>query len=214
VWTTNLAALAVGLSMFASFILIPQLVQADPAKVGYGFGASITLSGIYLLPSALVMLVAGPLSGRLSTRRGSRLPLALGTVFSSAAYFSLAALHDHGWEIFAASALLGLGIGLAFAAMANLVVEAVPQESTGVASGINTIVRSIGAAVGAQVAAAILTASASGGGTPAESGFVNAFLMSAVGALVALGATMLVPRPARSAAPMGVRGEPVPGASR
>jgi EmrB/QacA subfamily drug resistance transporter len=213
VWTANLAAMAVGLSMFASFILIPQFVQADPAKTGYGFGASITLSGIYLLPSALVMLGAGPLSGRLSTLRGSRLPLALGTVISSAAYFSLAGLHDRGWEIFVGSALLGLGIGLAFAAMANLIVEAVPQESTGVASGINTIARSIGAAVGAQVAAAILTASASGGGPPAESGFVDAFLFSAVGALFALGATMLVPRPSRSTAPVGVRGEPVPGAS-
>jgi MFS family permease len=214
VWTANLATLAVGLSMFASFILIPQLVQADPAKVGYGFGASITLSGIYLLPSALIMLVAGPLSGRLSTRRGSRLPLALGTICSSLAYFSLAALHDQAWEILAASALLGLGIGLAFAAMANLVVEAVPQESTGVASGINTIVRSVGAAVGAQAAAAILTASTTGG-SPAESGFVDAFLLSGTGALVALGATMLVPRPRRSAAaPAGVRGEPVPGASR
>jgi MFS family permease len=200
--------------MFASFILIPQLVQADPAKTGYGFNAGITLSGVYLLPSALIMLVAGPFSGRLSTRRGSRLPLALGTICSSVAYFSLAALHDRGWEIFAASALLGLGIGLAFAAMANLVVEAVPQESTGVASGINTIVRSVGAAIGAQAAAAILTASVSGGGPPAESGFVGAFLLSGAGALVALGATMLVPRPDRPGASVGVRGEPVPGASR
>jgi len=38
--------------------------------------------------------------------------------------------------------------------------------------------------------------------------------MSGAGALVALGATMLVPRPGRSAAPAGVRGAPVPGASR
>ena len=58
-----------------------------------------------------------------------------------------------------ASAILGLGIGLAFAAMANLVVDAVPQEMTGVASGVNTIVRSIGGAIGGQAAAAILTAS-------------------------------------------------------
>jgi EmrB/QacA subfamily drug resistance transporter len=214
VWTANLATLAVGLSMFASFILIPQFVQADPAKVGYGFNAGITLSGIYLLPSALIMLVAGPLSGRLSMRWGSRLPLALGTICSSAAYFTLAALHNQGWEIFVASALLGVGIGLAFAAMANLVVEAVPQDSTGVASGVNTIVRSVGAAIGAQAAAAILTASASGGGPPAESGFTAAFLMSGAGALLALGATMLVPRPGRSPAPTGVRGEVVPGASR
>ena len=111
VWTANLAAMAVGLSMFASFILIPQFVQADPAETGYGFGASITLSGIYLLPSALVMLVAGPLSGRLSTLRGSRLPLALGTVVSSAAYFSLAGLHDQGWRSSSAAPCSAWGSG-------------------------------------------------------------------------------------------------------
>ena len=192
-WTTNLATFTVGLSMFASYILIPQLVQADPAKSGFGFDASITVSGLYLLPSALIMLGAGPLSGRLSGRFGSRVPLALGAATSSLSYFWLAALHDHGWQIIFGVALLGLGIGLAFAAMANLVVEAAPREYTGVASGINTIVRSIGAAVGAQVAASLLTASAGANGLPAESGFEEAFVMSAVGALLALGATALIP---------------------
>ena len=91
--------------------------------------------------------------------------------------------------------MLGLGIGLAFAAMANLVVDAAPQEMTGVASGVNTIVRSIGGAIGGQVAAAILTASASASGLPGESGYTNAFLMSGVGAIIALGAASLVPKP-------------------
>ncbi len=194
-WTVNLAGFAIGFAMFGSYILIPQLVQT-PTSSGYGFGASVTLSGIYLLPSALLMLFSGPLSGRISTRRGSRLPLMLGTAASGIAYFSLAALHAQPWEIFLGSALLGLGIGLAFAAMANLVVDAVPQEMTGVASGVNTIVRSIGGAVGGQVAAAILTASASSSGLAGESGYTGAFLMSGFGAIVALGASALVPRSA------------------
>jgi EmrB/QacA subfamily drug resistance transporter len=212
-WTTNLATFTVGLSMFASYILIPQLVQANPAKAGYGFDASITLSGLYLLPSALIMLGAGPLSGRLSARHGSRLPLALGAGISSVSYFWLAALHDQGWEILFGVALLGLGIGLAFAAMANLVVEAAPREYTGVASGINTIVRSVGAAVGAQVAASLLTASAGPSGIPAESGFEAAFVMSAVGAILALGATALIPgreRRSERAAPAAPVAEPTP----
>ena len=106
------------------------------------------------------MLFSGPLSGRISTRHGSRRPLMLGTIAAGIAYFSLAALHAEPWQILVGSAILGLGIGLSFAAMANLVVDAVPQEMTGVASGVNTIVRSIGGAIGGQVAAAILTASA------------------------------------------------------
>ena len=141
------------------------------------------------------MLFAGPLSGRISTKHGSRRPLMLGTIAAGIAYFSLAALHAQPWEILVGSAILGLGIGLSFAAMANLVVDAVPQEMTGVASGVNTIVRSIGGAIGGQVAAAILTASAAtSGGLPGESGYTGAFLMSGFGAIIALGAAAAVPR--------------------
>ena len=56
--------------------------------------------------------------------------------------------------------MLGIGIGLAFAAMANLIVETVPAEQTGVATGMNTVMRTIGGAVGSQVAAEIVAATA------------------------------------------------------
>jgi MFS family permease len=171
--------------MFGSFVLIPQLVQT-PSSAGYGFGATATASGLFLLPSALVMLLAGPASGALGTRYGSKLPLALGCLFAAAGYFWLGLEHGAPIDIYLGSTLLGLGIGLAFAAMANLVVEAVPQEQTGVASGINAIMRSIGGAIGAQVAAAIVTAHTIRGGFPAENGYVGAFVMSGVAAVAAL----------------------------
>ena len=56
--------------------------------------------------------------------------------------------------------------------------------------------RSIGGSVGAQIAAAILAGNAIlGGRYPAESGFTDAFLMSAVAAVIALVATSMIPRP-------------------
>jgi len=182
-------------------VLIPQLVQTPPVA-GYGFAASVTASGLFLLPSSLIMLVAAPLSGRLGTRHGSKLPLALGSMFAAAGYFWLAAMHGARIDIYVGSLLLGLGIGLAFAATANLMVEAVPQEVTGVASAINAIMRTVGGAIGAQLSAAIVSAQlVLGGRFPAESGFVTAFAMSGVGALVALGVTFLIP--ARERAPAG-----------
>jgi EmrB/QacA subfamily drug resistance transporter len=200
VWTTNATTFAIGFAMFGSFVLIPQLVQTPPVA-GYGFGATVTASGLFLLPSSLIMLVAGPLSGRLGSRYGSRLPLALGTVFASAGYFFLAFLHDAKLDIYVGSLLLGLGIGLAFAATANLMVEAVPQEVTGVASAINAIMRTVGGAIGAQISAAIVSAElVLGGRFPAESGFVAAFAMSAAGALVALAVTFAIPARARDRA--------------
>jgi EmrB/QacA subfamily drug resistance transporter len=193
VWTTNVAAFAIGFAMFGSFVLIPQLVQTPP-RAGYGFGASVTASGLFLLPSALVMLFAGPVSGRLGTRFGSKLPLALGAVFAGAGYFWLARLHDARIDIYLGSVLLGIGIGLAFAAMANLTVEAVPANMTGIASAINAIMRQIGGAIGAQVSAAIVSAHlVLGGAFPAESGYTTAFVLSGAGAIVALFVTFAIP---------------------
>jgi len=193
VWTTNVAACAIGFAMFGSFVLVPQFVQT-PARAGYGFGASVTESGLFLLPSALLMLFAGPLSGRLGARYGSRVPLALGALSSGLSYAWLAAFHSARIDIYLSSVLLGLGVGLALAAMANLVVEAVPPDVTGVASAINAIMRTIGGAIGAQVAAAIVGGALSEGAQyPAESGFTGAFAMSAAASAVALLVCFAIP---------------------
>ena len=193
VWTTNVAACAIGFAMFGSFVLVPQFVQT-PAVAGYGFGASVTESGLFLLPSALLMLFAGPLSGRLGALYGSRVPLALGATASGLSYALLATFHGARIDIYLSSVLLGLGVGLALAAMANLVVEAVPPDVTGVASAINAIMRTIGGAIGAQVAAAIVAgALADGARYPAESGFTGAFAMSAAASAVALLVCFAIP---------------------
>jgi len=193
VWMTNLAALVLGFGMFASFVLVPELVEL-PKSTGFGFGASITQAGIYLLPSTLGMLVAGPFAGRLSSAVGSRLPLQIGAVVSCIAFVLLAAAHASGAEIYVAMLVLGVGIGFAFASMANLIVESVPPEQTGVATGMNTIVRSIGGAIGSQVAASIIAATLASTRLPSDRGFTIAFAAAAgalaVGGVVAL----LIPR--------------------
>jgi EmrB/QacA subfamily drug resistance transporter len=190
VWTTNVTALMVGFGMFGSFLLVPQFVEMPPAA-GFGFGATVTQAGLYLLPSAAVMLVAGPMAGWLGNRFGSRTPLLIGIALVAAAFIQLAVLHDEHWHVFLNSVLTGAGIGLAFASMATLIVDAVPQTQTGVATGMNTIMRSIGGALGAQIAASIVGAHAD------ESHFVAAFLVSAAGLALAFLAALVIPRPPR-----------------
>ena len=77
VWSTNLAGFLIGFGLFSAFVLIPQFVQTPPSN-GYGFGSSVTQSGLFLVPSTLMMLFAAPFSGRLSRRYGSKVPLVLG----------------------------------------------------------------------------------------------------------------------------------------
>jgi EmrB/QacA subfamily drug resistance transporter len=192
VLTTNLTALLVGFGMFGSFILIPQFVQMPPAA-GFGFDASVSQAGVFLLPSAAIMLVAGPLAGWLGGRFGSKLPLVIGTIAASLSFAFLAAAHDEPWMIYFASTMLGLGIGFSFAAMANLIVEAVEQAQTGVATGMNTIMRTVGGAVGGQIAASIVAGHVAAGGLPQESGFTVAFVLSAVGVAGAFALALAIP---------------------
>jgi EmrB/QacA subfamily drug resistance transporter len=215
VWTTNLTSLMVGFGMFGAYLLLPQLVEM-PASTGFGFGASVTAAGLFLLPSALVMLVAGPVAGAMGARFGSRVPLLIGIVVAIASFVLFAAAHDQRWQIYLGATLNGIGIGLSFAAMAALIVEAVPQAQTGVATGMNTIMRTIGGALGAQIAASIVTAHVARGGLPAESGFTEAFAASAVALTLALAAGLLIPRrPVETVVPHGQPrlGEPA-GAGR
>jgi EmrB/QacA subfamily drug resistance transporter len=192
--TTNATAFLVGFGMFGSFILIPQLVQL-PESTGFGFGATTTQAGLFLLPSAVVMLFAGPISGFLSDRGGPRLPLLIGTVTASCSFAFLAVFHGFPLSIYFGSLLLGVGIGFAFAAMANLIVEAVDQTEVGVATGINTIMRSIGGSLGGQISAAIIAGHVVSDGLPKETGFVFAFVMSAIAlALATVVAASIPPR--------------------
>jgi EmrB/QacA subfamily drug resistance transporter len=192
VWTVNLVAFLFGVAMYSAFAFLPQFLQT-PTSTGYGFGASITESGLMLLPQTATAFVLGLVAGRLAQRVGSRNVLVIGAALSAAGYLAFALVHQQRWEIYLVSALMGTGFGLAFAAMSNLIVAAVPQEQTGVASGMNANIRTIGGAVGAAGMASVVTASAGAGGLPAESGYTTGFLLLTVALLLGAGAALLIP---------------------
>jgi EmrB/QacA subfamily drug resistance transporter len=204
VWATNLSATLIGFGMFASFVLIPQFVEM-PKSTGYGFGASVTEAGIFLLPATVGMLLVGPVAGRMSVTVGSRVPLALGGLLSAVAWMQLALLHSQSWQVYTATFVMGLGIGLAFASMVNVIVESVRPDQTGVATGMNVIFRNVGGALGGQISASILTASVVAGALPTQGAFVDAFWLSAAMLLLGFAAALLVPK--RGAAPSAVPAE-------
>lgn len=196
VLATNLAALLIGFGLFGALILIPEFVRT-PSAGGYGFGASPSQAALYLVPFSVMMLVAGGLGGWLGDRVGSKTPLLLGAAFGALSFTFMAASHGDPWSMYVASAVLGLGNGLSFSAMPNLIVGAVDQSKTGVANGINTIMRMIGGAIGAQISASILSAHVDfAGGVPAEIAFTLAFTISAVGMALAFLVALSIPRTA------------------
>jgi EmrB/QacA subfamily drug resistance transporter len=204
VWTTNLVSLLLGVGMYAVFAFLPEFLQT-PRSAGYGFGASITDSGLLLLPAAVFMFVFGMLSGRLSRVFGAKALLGAGGVISIVTFVLLTVAHTEQWEILLAMAIEGIGFGLAFASMSNLVVAAVPREQTGVASGMNANIRTIGGSIGAAVMSSIVTSHPQSSGLPRGIGYTHGFAMLTVVSVAAAAAALLVPSTRRTTVPMDDR---------
>ncbi|MFF2954749.1 MFS transporter [Kitasatospora sp. NPDC057965] len=154
---TNLAGLLIGFGMYGSFMVISNFAQTPEKLAHYGFTATVLHAGVMLLPSALGSMVAAPLGALLIARRGPRLPLVLGGVLGAVSMAYLALRHSHEGDIYLSSAIFGLGIGLAFSAMPAYINGAVPAEQSGIANGMNAVLRTVGGAIGTAVMAAVLT---------------------------------------------------------
>ena len=145
-----------------------------------------------MAPLAGAQLLAGPVAGPLAGRFGLRAMLILGAVCIGSAFGLMALFHAHPREFIVGGSLFGAGITFALAAVANLIVESVPQSEVGIATGINTVMRTVGGSFGAAIVTAILTASTV---PPTEHAYTVAFAFSTAAGVIALLASRLVPRP-------------------
>jgi MFS family permease len=181
----SVASMLLGFAMFGGFSLAPQFVQA-PTATGYGFGASVLQAGLYLLPASLVMMVVLMASGGLIRRFSAPYVVAVGAALTAASELWLVLSHAHVTDVLSSMTLLGLGIGLAYSALATMAIEHVDPARTGVASGVNSLVRMLGASVSGAVAAAVLAAHVpAGGALPSVTGYEVGFGITAIGAAVA-----------------------------
>ena len=194
VWTNNLVAFLIGIGMYSSGAILPEYLQT-PASQGYGFGLSITMSSVYQLPNIVTMFIFGLWSGGISRRIGSKPTLIIGVAASSLGYALLALISSTPLEVMCASGLLGIGFGLAFSALAHLIVSAVPDTQTGVAAGMNTNIRTIGGAIGAAVVSSVLAATLQASGYATHAGYRLAFAIMSLSALAGLIIALTMPKP-------------------
>jgi MFS family permease len=132
-----------------------------------------------------VLLFAGPLAGLFGRKVGFKWPMAIGMALIGVGAGMLAVWHDEPWQIVASQPVFGIGIGFAFAAMATIIAQTVRPSETGVAGGMNTVMRTVGGVIGGQVGAALLTAhTIPGTPIPSVDGFEIAFALGAIAALV------------------------------
>jgi MFS family permease len=138
------------------------------------------------------MGLLGTQAGRVARRYGSKLALIVGTGVTAVSFGFLWAAHAHPFEMLISAALLGIGIGLAFAALGNLIVQAVPATQTGIATGMNTVMRTLGGALGGQISATFIADNVANG-QPTVTGFNLTFAMATGFLIVCMLTSFLVP---------------------
>jgi MFS family permease len=153
---TNVASAVFAFSMFAQSLVLPQILQL-PASTGHGLGQSLLVTGLVLVPSGLVMMATAPLSARITTARGPRVTLMLGTVVVALGYGAGIFMMTAVWHLVVVSAVIGAGIGLAYGSMPALIMSSVPTSETAAANSLNTLMRAIGTSVSSAVAGVVLT---------------------------------------------------------
>ena len=194
VWTSNLVALLIGIGNFGSFVVTSQLLQI-PKSTGFGFGQDAFVTGLILLPAAMMMLTVGMLIGGLERRFGARLLNIVGAAIATVGFSLLALAHDRIWQILIANAVLGIGIGLVYSAIAGVVVLSVPREHVGPASGMNTVLRTLGSSIGSAIPGSILAGSAVATDFPTNEAFTHVYWLVAGIVLLCTFAAALIPKP-------------------
>ena len=179
IWKACVLTFVICLGTAMAVYLVPQLL--DERGDGYGFGASATEIGFFLLPGAVAATVAGPLGGMGDRRFGSRAVVTTGVVMMTVSLVVLAAVHSEVWHLVVGKALIALANGLCVTAMMTSTATAVDRDDTGIATSLILVSRVLGYAVGGQLGGALLTAATpSGSGVAAESAYVTGFVLAGV----------------------------------
>jgi EmrB/QacA subfamily drug resistance transporter len=202
----NGASLLMYFGMFGSIFLLVQFFQTAQ-------GYAPLEAGLLLLPWTALELFVAPVSGALSDRIGGR-PLMAGGLALQAiglAWIAAVSTESVGYgSLVVPFVLSGIGMGLFFAPVANVVLSAVRPEEEGKASGANNAIRELGGVLGVAVLASIF---GSYGGYESPSIFIDGMVPALwVGAIVvAVGAALaaLIP-PKRAEDPVTRAEELIP----
>ncbi|MFT2817832.1 DHA2 family efflux MFS transporter permease subunit [Leifsonia sp. A12D58] len=163
----NLVGVTFSLGIFGSIFILIQFLQVVQ-------GHSPLEAGLMTMPWTLAPMVVAPLTGLLSSRTGTRLPLVTGLVLMTIAMGWLARIMSTtiGFsEMVPVFLLAGIGMGLVFAPSATAVLANMAPDDHAKASGTNSTLREIGVALGVAVLTAVFTGA---GGELTPTGYVDA----------------------------------------
>ncbi len=199
---TNVASLVIGFAMYASMLIIPQLLQL-PTETGYGLGQDMLHMGLWMLPGGVTMMLVASLGAKISAARGPKITLILGAMTIAAGYLAAVLLMGSTWGLLVAICVINAGVGFAYGAMPALIMGSVPVSETASANSFNSLMRSLGTSISAAVIGVVLaqmTTDFGGTALPSQGGFQTGLLLGAGVALLAAAIAAFIPTRASLAA--------------
>ncbi|MCK0111538.1 MFS transporter [Ornithinimicrobium sp. F0845] len=155
---SNIAAFGLAMVMFGSIIYVPVFAQGV-------LGVNATESGLILMPMMLGLIVFGIVAGFLITKTGRYKEfMLLGTGLVAVGLWMLTRLgvESSEWELTAAIAVMGVGLGLAMQQYTLVVQNAVPRAALGVTTATLQFFRNVGNTVGIAIFGSVMTAGLAG----------------------------------------------------
>ncbi|MFC1407064.1 MULTISPECIES: MFS transporter [Streptacidiphilus] len=194
VLTADVSGLIAGVAMYMLMSMVTRFVQT-PSSAGYGFGTSVLVTGLVLLPFSAASVASSKLVPLLARRTSTALVLPVGCAVSLLSMVMFLFARNSLWELFVIMGVAGLGVGCTFAVMPGLIVSSVPAHETGSAISFNQVLRTVGYSTGSVLSAVILEAHTPVGRLlPENSGYQAAAWLGCAVWVVTAVVTIVLPR--------------------
>jgi EmrB/QacA subfamily drug resistance transporter len=189
--TPIVAVLAASVALLVVFVLVPRLFrdQSFSATAAVAFLQSVAIypvllfmvvdlqavyglspleAGVRVLPVTLVLAAVAPIAGRLTGRVPHRFLLATGLLVVAAGLLMMRGADPAGeWsDLLPGFLVLGLGIGVLSPSMAAAMMDVLPPDRAGLASGVGNTFRQAGIAAGVAVLGSVFVAAVPAGAEP------------------------------------------------
>ena len=194
VLTADVTAVLAGTGMYLLLSLVTRFVQTPPAA-GYGFGTSVAVAGLVLLPFSVASVAASKVAPVVARRASPALVLPVGSAMFALAMLTFLLARGSLWQVVATMTVAGLGVGCTFAAMPGMIVRSVPAEETGSAMSFNQVLRYVGYSTGSALSATVLAAHTPAGAVlPTGSGYTAAAVLGCAVWAVTVVVGLVLPR--------------------
>lgn len=176
----NATVFLVAIGFYPLSPLVVRLVQA-PSSTGYGFGSTIVVAGLLLLPFSLASFVASQIVHRLTRHFSREMIVAVSCLFPLASFIVFLTARSSYLELIIAMILNGLGIGMIYAINPLQIASGVPSAETSSAMSTYQLNRSVAYSIGSALSATFLAAATSPGSHfPQASGYDSAAIFGIV----------------------------------